>query len=158
MSVQKMFVVASEYLDALRRKAEITDNPVLTAQVNIDKQREETLNSKGSNNESKVAIYTDMMHTQNLFNEQLKNTSKDTNTVPSNVVIPEPVKKVRKPRFVVRRKLGKRFKVAPDANFDLEENFYKYEPQGKTKTDLASSLQSARPKRDRKPVHRFSPS
>jgi len=99
--------------DALRRKAELTDNPVWTAQVSLDKQREEMLQSKGSNAESKVALYTDIIHTQNLLNEQLKKTSKDANTIPSNLFIPaEPVKnvipaeKVKKPRFVVKRKLG----------------------------------------------------
>jgi len=170
MSVQKMFVVASDYLDALRRKAELTDNPVLTAQVSLDKQREEMLQSKGSNAESKDALYTDIIHTQNLFNEQLKKTSKDANTaVPSNVVIPGehvkkvmPVEEVKKPRFVVTRKLRKKLKqnnfVAPKAKFDLEENFYAYEPEGKTITDLTNSLQSIRPKRVRKPVNRFDPS
>src|SRR3569832_759376 len=72
MNVRKMYVIPSEYYDSLVRKSKILDDPLLTAQIEVDKEKEAILNGSMKNSSKALRKFNNLSYDEAFLNHQRK--------------------------------------------------------------------------------------
>lgn len=138
-----MYVIPSEFYESLMRRTKLTENPLLTEEVKIEEEKEKVLR-KRRNPDVKVAELVALKQKQQIIREKRKknepeNQEKEITPISISTIPLTPAKKPGRPskklKNVVEYQLGKGEKK----NLFLE-NFYSYEPKGKTMMFLKSKL------------------
>lgn len=144
MVVKKLFVIPEEFYNSLMKRQKILDDPLLSEQVNLEQQKDAILR-KPQNVDEKVAELVQVGHKQRIIEEQRK-----TMGVP---VIDHPIISMpaTEASLTPRKKRGRPAKNKPSTHFDVQigsgkvvkkyanflENFYMYEPKGRSMKELA---------------------
>jgi len=127
MNVRKMYVIPSDFFDSLMRKSRITEDPLITAQLKIEKEKDKLLSQPNKDADIKLRDYTDKTHKQLILEEQRK----------------------QKPPEIVTKKTGRpRKENFPE--FDLGNMFYDFEPDGVEEENIIKTVRQARTKKTRK--------
>lgn len=140
-NVRKLYVLPSDYFDSLIQRAKFTADPVITAQVESEKERSKIVAKRMSADE-KMAELSDILHKKNVLDEQRKIKKAEPMVVQ---VAPEPSELKRRGRPPKNKETFPEYEMGGRG---LEEhpiekrqigtsfisNFYQYEPKYKNKT------------------------
>lgn len=131
--VRKMFVVPCELFESMLQKNRITDNPILTAQVEIEKEKSKIRNEIPT--ETSLASYNNLNIEQDILNqERTKDGLVNTMcTKPSNQTDIFLHDQPKKKKFIRKKRMQHKSvkPVKPINNLDVPpiiKHFYDYEP------------------------------
>lgn len=70
-NVRKLYVLPSDYFDSLMQRVKVTADPLITAQIEVEKERSKIAKKRKSDDE-KMADLSDILHRKNVLEEQMK--------------------------------------------------------------------------------------
>jgi hypothetical protein len=96
-TVKKMYIIASDYYDSLVQRSKITTDPIINAQIEIEKEEKKIVRRR-KNADEKVADLLNVIHKRDVLKEQMKKKEAEPVVVQVAPIVKEVKKRGRPPK------------------------------------------------------------